>query len=189
MENLQEWEDRIRHKYVVIESLLKAHNSFDDQRVIQLLETRTGLNIKRPAQSYDRRTTLQIMDVLCEYYYPGFAKPEAYYNLGYATFDGFRQTISGRVTWAMLRLKILQPNRIFKNMVDSFNEQDKNAVRVLVQESPTSYRIQFRQDPLHPNATHGLIQSLLDNTPLKEAKVKLYEHSYLNYDLVCSWKE
>jgi uncharacterized protein (TIGR02265 family) len=189
MENLQEWENRVRHKYVMIESFLKANNSLNDPRVVERLEARTELNTKRPAQYYSRRTTLQIMDVLCEYYYPNLSKADAYYKLGYDSFNGFRQTISGRVTWAMLKLKILQPKRIFKNAVESINEQDENATRVLIQDSPTTYRLQFRDDPLDPYAMHGVIQCLLDSTPLKDAKAELRQLSYLNFDLVCTWRE
>jgi uncharacterized protein (TIGR02265 family) len=189
MEDLREWEDRIYYKYVLIESMLKAHDSLNDSRIVALLEARTELNTKRPALKYGHKATFQIMDVLCEYYYPGMSQADAYYKLGYDSFNGFRQTIAGRVTWAMLKLNILSPKRIFKNIIDSLNEQDENAQRVLVQENATCYRIQFREDPLNPHVFRGVIQCLLDSTPLKDAKVELQEFSYLNYDLICTWKE
>jgi uncharacterized protein (TIGR02265 family) len=189
MENLQEWENRVRHKYVMIESFLKAHDSLNDSRMVERLEARTELNIRRPAQFYSRRTTLQIMDVLCEYYYPTLSKPDAYYRLGYDSFNGFRQTLTGRVAWAMLKLKIIRPDRVFKNAVETINEMDENSTRVLVQDMTTSYRIQFRDDPLDPYAIHGVMQCLLDSTPLKEAKAELRQLSFLNFDLICTWKE
>lgn len=184
-----DWESRIRHKFVMMESFLRANDSFSDPVIVERLRTRTGVDVRHPQATYDRRTVLSVMNTLCDYYYPGLTRQDAYHKLGYDSFNGFRQTITGRIGLALLKLKVISAERLLKNSLEVLNSVDENAIRSMVKDSPTSLRFIYRDDPLDPFAMHGLYEAMMEAAPLKEAKAELKLLSPFNFDIIFSWKE
>lgn len=182
---LKDW----RHQYIKLESVLKAKNCLEDEKLRVLVLEHCGADLKRPQATYDHKTYTCISQAIASYIYPDKTRADASYQLGYESFDGYRQTIIGRVASAILKLNFISPERILKAALKSLNEADTNAVRQLVQRGPTAYTFEYRNDPFYPYTQLGLLQALVDYIKLSQGRVELVEYSLYNFDINITWRE
>lgn len=185
----QLYDELFVHKYVMLESFFRGKNSYQDKLFAVRLKERCEVDLQRPRSTYTRKTVLGVMQLMAEYYYPGKSLEEAYYELGYDSLEGYRHTIFGRVALAVLKLKLVTPERVLQVVLKAFNDSDDNAVRQLVKNNATDYSFLFRDDPLDPYASHGLVQAILEDTRFPFGKASLQLHSLFNFDINVRWMQ
>ena len=181
--------ENYNYRYVFLDAIFKGKGCYDDPVIKERLKKECEVDLDRPKSTYDFRTVQAVILLLAHYYHPNLTPEYAQFELGYAMFGGYCQTVVGRITMVVLQVKAIAPERILRAALNALNNEKINAVEyLLIKVNPTKYIFGFCNVIAEPYFNWGLTKALVDRMNLNQPRVTLEELSQSSYNVIIEWK-
>jgi uncharacterized protein (TIGR02265 family) len=145
-----------------------------------------GVNLDRPFNpAYAIETWAAVIDAGARHVYPELQRPEAFWQLGRDTIDGFAHTLIGKALFAMM--KLLGPARSLERAARSYASTNNYTKVGLNRLGHTSYDFHLNEKHTLPQFDMGAMEALLQLCGARNVRIALLGHDAEGFTMKLDW--
>jgi uncharacterized protein (TIGR02265 family) len=156
-------------KYSSIEAVLRAFKMEKDFELMRQVQLICGTNNRQGLTDVSVEGFVELLDFAARHFYPQMTLDEALYAVGRRVFEGYRETILGRLQFAAI--KVVPPETIVKKTPENLSQNNNFGNRRCEQLDLRRYRLIFEGDPVQPSYYNGLFQAGMEATRARNPRV------------------
>lgn len=146
-----------------------------------------GVNIEKPFNpAYTVETWAAVINACSRHLYPELSLPDASWQLGRDTVDGFAHTLIGKAIFGMM--KIIGPARSLERSMRSYASTNNYTKVELNRTGPTSYDFTLNEKHTLPQYDMGALEWMLQMCGAKNVTVTLVKQDPEGFIFHLAWE-
>lgn len=146
-----------------------------------------GVNLEKPFNpGYTIETWAAVIDACAQHIYPELSRPDAFWQLGRDTVDGFAHTLIGKALFAMM--KLIGPARSLERSTRSYASTNNYTKVALNRTGPTTYDFSLNEKHTLPQYDMGVVEALLQMCGAKNVAITLAKHDAEGFTMHVQWE-
>jgi uncharacterized protein (TIGR02265 family) len=145
-----------------------------------------GVNLEKPFNpAYDIVTWAAVIDSAARHVYPELSRPDAFWQLGRDTVDGFAHTLIGKALFGMM--KLIGPARSLMRAARSYAATNNYTKVDLNRTGDASFTFGLNEKHTLPQFDMGAIEALLQLSGAKNVRVTLLNQNPEGFTMNLEW--